>query len=271
MQLDRVESGLFTPENFKCVEVYNFPSTPSQEKNFMNGLQNVRQLLEGLERSLAKTSKYEDQLLRCKSTHAHSHAYWWDSDRSEKESKCSKSGTYDLVGIKPRSQVNLAESWSTMSIVCLQYQYEELSKRYESLLRAYHDRCAVVRERDGALGRLRARTKDAHSQLAHAHRTLIAVGDKYLELCRKKRTQKNKYEDRIKHLKATVRGVMAMCEHARLQLDTTIARYLETEGEAPNAQLLAEIRKCNLLFLENLRLKAQIEKLTPGEAFSEKR
>ncbi|XP_063827812.1 uncharacterized protein LOC135077193 [Ostrinia nubilalis] len=262
MQAEEVESGLFTPENIKCVEINNFASTPKHEKNFVNGLQNARQLLEGLQRSLAKTSKYEDQMLRCKSTHAHSHAYWWDSDFSEKEPKSSK------IEIKPRSHVNLAEPWSTTSIVCLQYQYEELSKRYESLLQSYHDRCAAVGERDEALGRLRRRVRDAYAHLTQAHRTLIAVGDKYLDLSRRKRTQKNKYELKIKHLKATVRGVMAMCEHSRLQLDTTIARYLETEGEAPNAQLLAEIRKCNLLFLENLRLKAQIEKLSPGEAFS---
>lgn len=42
-------------------------------------------------------------------------------------------------------------------------------------------------------------------------------------------------------MKATVRGVMAMCEHARLQLDTRIVRFMQTERQAPNAQLLAEV------------------------------
>lgn len=87
-------------------------STPKQHKqdNFVSGLQNARKLLDGLERSLSKTTKYEERLLRCKSTHAHSHD-WCDSDVFGKESKCSESGgktvTYLLIPMPQRLKMSL--------------------------------------------------------------------------------------------------------------------------------------------------------------------
>jgi hypothetical protein len=53
--------------------------------------------------------------------------------------------------------------------------------------------------------------------------------------------QKQKHEKRVERLKASIRGMMAMCEHARLELNNRIIRFMEKECQAPNAQLLAEV------------------------------
>ncbi|KAI5641748.1 hypothetical protein NE865_06052 [Phthorimaea operculella] len=235
----------------------------TDEKNFMNGIRNARNILNSLERSLNKTKKYEKKLIKCRASHSHTHDLneWWDSDVSEEKSKCSKSGTAK----SSRSQVNLAESWSTMSIVCLQYQYEELSKRYSALLQAYDERCSTLSAREAALSRLRQQVRTTHSRLAHAHRTVLMIGEKYLGLREKWLSDKNEYKAKISRLKRTVNFVLEEAESVRLKLDSQLAEILGVEKDAASAMLLDEIRKCNCLFLENLRLKAQLANLASSK------
>ncbi|KAL4712064.1 hypothetical protein ACJJTC_003731 [Scirpophaga incertulas] len=249
-------NNTFASENIKCFHIDDL-----LQKNFMNGLQNAGKLLENLERSLNKTIQYESRLLRCKAAHAHSHGDQWSSDKSD--DKCVTNFEADTKELS-RNPVDLMESWSTMSIVCLQYQYEELSKRYESLLRAYHELCGTVSNRDATLARLRNRGRATRAQLMHTHKSLISIGEKYLLLWDKKQLQKEQYKKTVDRMKAMVRGMMGMCEQARLELDNRLLRYIEKEQHMPNARLLSEIRKCNLLYLENMKLKALIEDLAPG-------
>ncbi|XP_049874459.1 uncharacterized protein LOC126372654 [Pectinophora gossypiella] len=204
------------------------------KKNFMRGLQNAKNILNSLERSLQKTKKYEKKLTKCRASHSHLHDIneWWESDVSEEKSKCTLKSS--------RSQVDLAESWSTMSIVCLQYQYEELSKRYSSLLQAYNERCSSLSARETALGRLRQRVRTTHERLAHAHRTLLMIGEKYLALRDKRIAQKAEYEEKISQLRRAVCEVVAAAERARLELDAQIADSMAAEKDAATALLLDE-------------------------------
>lgn len=64
----------------------------------------------------------------------------------------------------------------------LLYRYEELSKRFETLLRAYDDRCNLLNTRDATLSRLRQRARLTHARLSHAHQALLSVGEKFLAL-----------------------------------------------------------------------------------------
>ncbi|XP_059053841.1 uncharacterized protein LOC131848103 [Achroia grisella] len=227
-------------------------------KNFVNGLHNARNILHNLEQCIRKTNHYEERLLRCRADHCHSHTN--ELLNNEPSEKLFKTGTKQTS----RSQVDLAESWSTMSIVCLQYQYEELSKRYEALLQAYNDRCTAVNIRDTSIERLQCRTKEMHKQLTHAHKVLLVVGEKFLTLKRKCHMQKNKYKDTIELLKCAVKNVVRSTERARLVLEQQLKVCMAAEHNAHTSLLLAEIRKYNILYLENLRLKAFIEQLMPG-------
>ncbi|VVD03246.1 unnamed protein product [Leptidea sinapis] len=67
-----------------------------------------------------------------------------------------------------------------------QLLYEELSKRYESLLRAYDDRSNVLSNRETALSKARELMKMKNKQLIEANTALLTVGEKYLNLRRKK-------------------------------------------------------------------------------------
>ncbi|XP_068618724.1 uncharacterized protein [Battus philenor] len=174
------------PKSTKIAKMNDDSTQILRRKNFLNGIHNALNILNGLERCLQKTGKYEKQLLRCKSTHSHTHTNdWWESEPSESKEKVSNACNTK----RSRSQVDLAESWSTMSIVCLQYQYEELSKRYEALLQAYDARCGALTERDRAIAILQDRTNAAHAQLVRAHKSLLSVGARYLALRRKKLVQ----------------------------------------------------------------------------------
>ncbi|XP_013172100.1 PREDICTED: uncharacterized protein LOC106121138 [Papilio xuthus] len=227
-----------------------------RRKNFLNGLQNALNILNGLERCLQKTGKYEKKLLKCKSSHSHTHNNdWWESEPSEgKETKISNTDKTT----SSRNQVDLAESWSTMSIVCLQYQYEELSKRYEALLQAYDERCSALSERERAVTRLQGRTDRMRAQLVHAHQALLSVGDKYLMLRGKKMMQKKWYEERLEALKRLLQEITFEAERAEFELNSQTQESVESE-DVDTSLLVSEISRCNSLFLENLRLKTDLE------------
>ncbi|CAG4962638.1 unnamed protein product [Colias eurytheme] len=245
--------NLFAPENFKCYEVNKELVT---QKNFLRGLENARNILHCLEKSLKKTRSYEDQLFVCKSKHPHVHTKISDSQFSQDPS----SKPSETVNSKSsRSPVNLQESWSTMSIVCLQYQYEELSARYESLLRAYDERCKSVKSRDVEISRLRQRMKRNHARLVDANKALLAVGERYMELRKKKMVQKHWFEERIDQLKQRIQNVVTTAERARLEIDDQLLNLIGDEEDTSVSLLLEEVRKCNLLFLENIQLKSLFE------------
>ncbi|XP_038206233.1 uncharacterized protein LOC119828204 [Zerene cesonia] len=226
---------LFAPENFKCYEVNKELVT---QKNFLNGLENARHILHCLEKSLKKTRSYEDQLLRCKSKHSHVHIKTSDSqisqDNSSKPSETANSQS-------SKSPVNLPESWSAISIVCLQYQYEELSARYESLLRDYDERCKLVNSRDVEISRLRQRMKRNHARLVDANKALLAVGERYMALRKKKFVQKLWYEERIDQLKQRIQDVVTTAERARLEIDDQLLNLIAGEEDTSASLLLEEV------------------------------
>lgn len=62
------------------------------------------------------------------------------------------------------------------------FRYEELAKRYQILVQAYEDQCNAVGLCDKRLDQWRERANSTQAHLTHAHKTLIAVGEKYLAL-----------------------------------------------------------------------------------------
>ncbi|XP_012550384.2 uncharacterized protein LOC101737601 isoform X1 [Bombyx mori] len=239
-------------DDFKHTHSNNFKA----DGDYMNSLQNARSVLAKLEKTIYKTSKYETMLSRCKSGHTHSHSLneLWESDFTE-----------DTHKLKSKTEINrndVARSWSTMSIVCLQYQYDELTKRYESLLQAFNERCDAVNTRDNALNDLQKRLNTCHNEINEVHKTLITVCDKYLALKYKKNVQLSSLNVKIEKLKNTIKCVLKAAEQARIHFDQQLACYLSKEKDAISATLLTEITICNKLFVENLKLKAHINELT---------
>lgn len=71
----------------------------SDHKSFINSVQNVRNTLGSLERSIGKSKEYEQKLLQCRGSHSHSHGAneWWDSDHSEEKSfKCNTTSKFSM-------------------------------------------------------------------------------------------------------------------------------------------------------------------------------
>ncbi|KAF9419424.1 hypothetical protein HW555_004072, partial [Spodoptera exigua] len=233
----------------------------NDHKNFINSVQNVRNTLGSLERSIGKSKQYEQRLLRCRGSHSHSHGVndWWDSDHSEEKSFKSSSNSKTC-----QSNDDYTDTWSTMSIVCLQYQYEELAKRYQILVQAYEEQCNAVGLCDKRLGQWRERATSTQAHLTHAHKTLIAVGEKYIALKNKCNLKKNWYKEQLAAMKQSLHDMMEATTQARMEFDARLEYCMANERDSDAALLLYEIRRCNLLFLENMRLKAIIEELIPG-------
>lgn len=64
-------------------------------------------------------------------------------------------------------------------------RYEELSKRYESLLQAYDERCRAITKRESSLERMQDLASTARAQVEDTHRSLISVGERYIALTEK--------------------------------------------------------------------------------------
>uniref|UniRef100_A0A2H1VRF8 SFRICE_010628 n=1 Tax=Spodoptera frugiperda TaxID=7108 RepID=A0A2H1VRF8_SPOFR len=264
MQGVKIRNELFSPRNLQCVTVNNFGPN-SDHKSFINSVQNVRNTLGSLERSIGKSKEYEQKLLQCRGSHSHSHGgnEWWDSDHSEEKSfKCNTTTTSNSKSSETNEEYT--DTWSTMSIVCLQYQYEELAKRYQILVQAYEDQCNAVGLCDKRLDQWRERANSTQAHLTHAHKTLIAVGEKYLALKNKCNLKKAWYKEQLAAMKQSLHDMMEATTRARMKFDARLEYCMANEHDADAALLLYEIRRCNLLFLENMRLKAIIEELVPG-------
>ncbi|KAJ0178171.1 hypothetical protein K1T71_005994 [Dendrolimus kikuchii] len=258
---------LFSPENLKCVEINGLSSqSGNNQKNFVNGLANAQLILSKLEESLEKSNKYELQMFKCQICHTHFQDTndWWDADISDNDVYESSKPGNEKSTTNPGGE--LMESWSTMFIICLQHKYEQLSKRYKALLEAYDKRCEAISNRDAALLKMRHRVTRTYSKLENAHTTLLAVGEKYLALGRKMNYHKFIYEEKIIKLQSKLNEVIETAERARIEFDEQLTRCLAEEQDTDTAILLYEIKKCNQLFLENLRLKTQIGKSTSANA-----
>lgn len=68
-------------------------------------------------------------------------------------------------------------------------RYEELAKRYKSLLEAYNEQSSAVGLRDKRLEQWQERVSATQAQLENAHHALIAVGEKFLSLKQKRNLQ----------------------------------------------------------------------------------
>lgn len=75
--------------------------------------------------------------------------------------------------------------------MCSLLRYEELSKRYKFLLEINEERCKAVGAKDAQLQQLQALAETTHAQLLEAHKTLLAVGEKYMAMRQRKRAQVN--------------------------------------------------------------------------------
>ncbi|XP_063535230.1 uncharacterized protein LOC134745172 [Cydia strobilella] len=259
MQDYQIKNNLITADGIKIMTVNDYPQDVFRQKNFMNGLQNARNLLKDLLESLEETRKYENELMRCGSTHVHERKdhktnEWLSDEQNHKTWQSSGSETQDYGAL---------ESWSTMSIVCLQYQYEELAKRYKSLLCQYSSCCEADNAKNTEVARLQALANSTHAQLMDAHTMLLAVGEKYMSLRERKLAMKHAYSKKVHQLKRAVKKLIAAADRARCELDLSLKKAMRTERHGAAAMLLAEIQKCNNLCLENLRLKAQAQELIP--------
>lgn len=100
-------------------------------------------------------------------------------------------------------------------------RFEDLSKRYEALLQTYEDQCSVLSVQDMKLAQCQQRASLTHAHLAHAHKVLLTIGEKYLALKQKRHT--------------LVRCVQLLVLTKALHLIRRLLRYPEASltGEAP--------------------------------------
>ncbi|XP_045450574.1 uncharacterized protein LOC123659403 [Melitaea cinxia] len=221
MQTFDISNKLFAPDNFEYVVINKTMQSIHEQINVVRGIKNAVLLLKELENSFKKSKQYEEKLLKCRMLHRHCHSNDLRNTDDSDTKDTNKSSKHSITDTKmsPRSAFEITESWSTMSIVCLQYQYEELSKRYKNLLKAYNDAFCSLNSYDSELKKVRRQLQEAHTDITKTNKTILSIGNKYLTLKQKKLFQKIWYQTKIEGLKKAIRLILLTAERADLDLN----------------------------------------------------
>lgn len=153
-----------------------------------------------------------------------------------------------------RSQLNRVSSYSTISMVHLQYKYEELLASHEGLLKILESKIKesqkCCRENDD----LRDDMQKHVVQISNHELTIETLCGKYLSL----KQRKDRKIANLRYERDTLRLVHNQLVHLLhdkcMDEDKLLSAQLRKSGEPTRALLLNEIRLCNKLQHENARL-----------------
>ncbi|KAF2904906.1 hypothetical protein ILUMI_01262 [Ignelater luminosus] len=158
----------------------------------------------------------------------------------------------------PRSQIDVTAAYSTMSVVNLQYKYEELLAKYEGLLK-------IMTSRDKDIKRCHQEnekvTEELHATLKKLHEcefTLKKVCDKYMALKQRKDTKIDQLKTEKETLRLAHNQVVRLLHQQCTKNEDILMRQLHRTLKPERALLLKEVQRSNKFQHENILLKQEI-------------
>ncbi|XP_060535174.1 uncharacterized protein LOC132707362 [Cylas formicarius] len=208
-----------------------------------------------LELSLAESQKNDGLLLLALKMNAICNESLGDR---LKESEAENGRLQDVVRLKSQDLLRNASS-PTVSLVHLQYKYEELVASHAGLLNVLERRNDELKTYATQNSELRRKMLELESRVED-HRVRMA------ELEREIRETRGRKNDKIRRLKAQGRTLalvhdrlVAMLHGQCIARDDVIGLQLTRTAESDRGLLLQEIRRNNVLTYENFRQRQEIE------------
>ncbi|GJQ84169.1 hypothetical protein Trydic_g2846 [Trypoxylus dichotomus] len=235
---------------------------PRRSEQMRRKISEMDTVVRNLECSLAESRGHDRHLhanVQSEKTRNEKLAYELEEARKDNKQLLNilqqQSGDRDPVSRSAsRSQLDRASSYSSISMVHLQYKYEELIASHEGLLKVLESKIKesqkCYRENDGLRDELQKFTQ----QLSNNERTVETLCDKFL--CLKER--KDRKIANLRYERDTLRQahnqLVRLLHKKCMDEDRILSVQLRQTVEPTRALLLNEIRQCNRLQHENARL-----------------
>ncbi|KAK9701614.1 hypothetical protein QE152_g30493 [Popillia japonica] len=289
-------------ENY-LVKSENIPSSKRSEKTkkqpeeLRKKISKITDAVKNLECSLLESKQHDRQLLL--NTHGEkvkNQKLAYELEEARKENKqllnvlqqqCSNDPD-QVSRSASRSQLDRTSSYSSISMVHLQYKYEELLASHEGLLKVLESKIKESQQCYRENGSLRDELQTLMTQISNSEKTIETLCNKYLNLKERKDRKKGKFRSssfrqsictalcnkylnlkerkdrKIANLRYE-RDTLRLVHNQLVQLlhkkcmdeDRLLSGQLRKSAEPNRALLLNEIRCCNKLQHENARLNQE--------------
>ncbi|KAK9701615.1 hypothetical protein QE152_g30493 [Popillia japonica] len=263
-------------ENY-LVKSENIPSSKRSEKTkkqpeeLRKKISKITDAVKNLECSLLESKQHDRQLLL--NTHGEkvkNQKLAYELEEARKENKqllnvlqqqCSNDPD-QVSRSASRSQLDRTSSYSSISMVHLQYKYEELLASHEGLLKVLESKIKESQQCYRENGSLRDELQTLMTQISNSEKTIETLCNKYLNLKeRKDRKRKDRKIANLRYERDTLRLVhnqLVQLLHKKcMDEDRLLSGQLRKSAEPNRALLLNEIRCCNKLQHENARLNQE--------------
>lgn len=224
-------------------------------------IKGVRNVVQNLENSLSESEVGEKHLLRHLQADNIKHlsiVAQLNEARKENKQLLNILQQKCLEKYPMRSHTDYASPCSTMSMVNLQYNYEELLSNYGNLLK-------LLATKDKDMERLCIENEDNHKKASDLAGKLITcesllkkIGIKYMQLKEKKEAKIVELKSQNKTLMLVHNQLVSLLNKQYMESDNLLSKYLQNESIPQKALLLQEVQRANKLYHENVLLKREL-------------
>ncbi|XP_057664619.1 myosin-3-like [Diorhabda carinulata] len=234
----------------------------AEKTEFLKRLNNIYALIEELENNLSKSAKLDRQILlmiRLDQISKQNMTNQLNEAQTENKQLLGMMQLSENGRDVPRS--NSSTSCNTMSLVHLQYKYEELLANQNGLLKILDIRQNEVRKYQTENTRLKEEIENAKFILQKYETEFKNLLEKISRL----KSRKNRKIEKLKEERDTLRLVhnrfVSVLTKQSLEKDDILSEQLQNTSNSEKALLLQEVRKNNYLMYENFQLHQKMEYL----------
>ncbi|CAH1964003.1 unnamed protein product [Acanthoscelides obtectus] len=166
-------------------------------------------------------------------------------------------GTDDVMA----QRIDPATTCSTMSLVHLQYKYEELVKNHNSLLKMLDARLNEMRKYQKENISLNEEVQVLMTKLHNCRSFISELRERIRDIKIRKNNKISKLRNERDTLRIVHNRLVNLLNKQYRADDNHLREQLKYINEPKTAQLMQEVRKNNLLSYENFRLQQEVDYL----------
>ncbi|CAH0546415.1 unnamed protein product [Brassicogethes aeneus] len=234
--------------------------------NFDTRLKKIDGIIRNLEYSLATSDETDKQMLMCiRMDYLKNQELNNQLDEVQRENKQmlnnlqQNCGEYDII--RCDSKMDLKTNCSTISMVHLQYKYEELLAHHNGLLKILETRNSELRKYQNENTCIKEEVEILKSKFGEVNEFVEKCKIKLFLVKKKKNEQIQKLKLERNTLRAVHNQLVTIIQKQSMEKDNYINEQIKLTPKSDKALLLTEIRKNNLLTYENIKLQQEIEYL----------
>ncbi|XP_072394823.1 uncharacterized protein [Diabrotica undecimpunctata] len=233
------------------------------KKEFLKGIRNIYALIDELGASIVKSAKLDRLIFMALNADKLKNQ---NMEMQLNETSRENKQLIDMLQLDERVDKDLSRtdsntSCGTVSLVHLQYKYEELVKNQNGLLKILDIRHNEVRKCQSENARLRQEIENFKFMIQKYDIEFT----KLLDQAKRTKNRKNKKIHKLKSERDTLRLVhnrfVSLLTEQSIEKDNVLIEQLQNTSSSEKALLIQEVRKTNILTYENFQLQQKLDYL----------